>query len=608
MTITLKDVGSGFKRTAINENFDTIEIELNTNVLKKDGSQQLEADLDFNSNRGINLEDGVFNSDAVTLAQLNGAIGAAGSGLIASQIETQLGSAAVSRVFTFSGITYTVGANNLEVYRNGQRLEKTEDYSETSTSSITLTFDPNSTDRFVFKTNTATTNSATTTAAITHSRGGIVHNLSTYLNNRVINVKDYGAVGDGVTDDTDAFEAAILAAEDQELSIPKGNYKITRTLIFRNGTIRGENREYTRLEYSGDIVGCWLKASVRLELYNFAMIGPGKASSTKSGFINPPSSIDIATDAPNDPETGQPYVGGARVYAENFECSNWGRDGFRINNGNLSCFNSCFADNNGRNGMSLAGLNANAITLINLHVTTNTENGFTHVGKLDDGTVTSRSYQTTAIGGYAENNSLAGWEIDGNGHSFNGIGGESNTSGEYVLLSNLTRSMIDVLSGGGFVLVDNSTGNSNTIISSTLKSNLRFESDGLRMTDGTTETYNVRRVPGWTYQEAIDGFRFTTGSAAFGDSGNLLEFKSNFFRPNPDDTIELGTSSFRWSNGYITELNPGDGTVKWTTGSGTPEGAVTAPVGSMFTRTDGGASTTLYVKESGVGNTGWVAK
>lgn len=45
-----------------------------------------------------------------------------------------------------------------------------------------------------------------------------------------------------------------------------------------------------------------------------------------------------------------------------------------------------------------------------------------------------------------------------------------------------------------------------------------------------------------------------------------------------------------------------------TTGSGSPEGAVTAPVGSMFLRTDGGVGTTLYVKESGTGNTGWAAK
>ena len=43
-------------------------------------------------------------------------------------------------------------------------------------------------------------------------------------------------------------------------------------------------------------------------------------------------------------------------------------------------------------------------------------------------------------------------------------------------------------------------------------------------------------------------------------------------------------------------------------GSGTPEGVVTAIVGSLFLRSDGGAGTTLYVKESGTGNTGWVAK
>jgi hypothetical protein len=43
-------------------------------------------------------------------------------------------------------------------------------------------------------------------------------------------------------------------------------------------------------------------------------------------------------------------------------------------------------------------------------------------------------------------------------------------------------------------------------------------------------------------------------------------------------------------------------------GTGTPEGAVTAPVGATFMRTDGGATTTLYIKTSGVGNTGWTAK
>lgn len=43
-------------------------------------------------------------------------------------------------------------------------------------------------------------------------------------------------------------------------------------------------------------------------------------------------------------------------------------------------------------------------------------------------------------------------------------------------------------------------------------------------------------------------------------------------------------------------------------GSGSPEGVTTAPVGSMYLRSDGGAGTSLYVKQSGTGNTGWAAK
>jgi hypothetical protein len=40
-------------------------------------------------------------------------------------------------------------------------------------------------------------------------------------------------------------------------------------------------------------------------------------------------------------------------------------------------------------------------------------------------------------------------------------------------------------------------------------------------------------------------------------------------------------------------------------GDGTPEAVVAAPPGSTFQRRDGAAGTTLYVKESGTGNTGW---
>lgn len=57
-------------------------------------------------------------------------------------------------------------------------------------------------------------------------------------------------------------------------------------------------------------------------------------------------------------------------------------------------------------------------------------------------------------------------------------------------------------------------------------------------------------------------------------------------------------------NGRLT-LNSGPQII---TGTGSPEAAITAVVGSLFLRTDGGVGSTLYVKQTGTGNTGWAAK
>jgi len=43
-------------------------------------------------------------------------------------------------------------------------------------------------------------------------------------------------------------------------------------------------------------------------------------------------------------------------------------------------------------------------------------------------------------------------------------------------------------------------------------------------------------------------------------------------------------------------------------GDGSPEGAVAAPIGSLYRNRSGAAGTTLYVKEAGTGNTGWIGK
>lgn len=73
----------------------------------------------------------------------------------------------------------------------------------------------------------------------------------------VVNVKDYGAVGDGVTDDTLSFKNAITAAPNGgKLYIPPGKYKITDELtITKSIRISGnlaEDQGYTILEFNLD--------------------------------------------------------------------------------------------------------------------------------------------------------------------------------------------------------------------------------------------------------------------------------------------------------------------------------------------------------------------
>ena len=73
-------------------------------------------------------------------------------------------------------------------------------------------------------------------------------------------------------------------------------------------------------------------------------------------------------------------------------------------------------------------------------------------------------------------------------------------------------------------------------------------------------------------------------------------------------TRSSGLATFSYDVSVAGKIELGSARSIITTGSGSPEYSVTASVGSIYLRTDGGTSTSLYVKESGVGNTGWVAK
>lgn len=85
-----------------------------------------------------------------------------------------------------------------------------------------------------------------------------------------------------------------------------------------------------------------------------------------------------------------------------------------------------------------------------------------------------------------------------------------------------------------------------------------------------------------------------------------------------DGYIELTKDSITTHDG-VTELSrmlrflydnvAGDGeTVRVYRGYGSPLNTVSAGIGSIYMRLDGGASTSIYIKESGTDGSGWVAK
>jgi hypothetical protein len=97
-----------------------------------------------------------------------------------------------------------------------------------------------------------------------------------------------------------------------------------------------------------------------------------------------------------------------------------------------------------------------------------------------------------------------------------------------------------------------------------------------------------------------------TGSSVFisGFDGGFIGIASSIIPLLPGS--DLGDATNRFGVVYADSFNMGG--LSWTSGAGSPEGSVVAPIGSLYSRTSGGALTTLYVKTSGSGNTGWTAK
>ena len=175
----------------------------------------------------------------------------------ASDIQTYVGfeevqtATAGQTVFNLTQITYAAGANNLMVFVDGVNQYEGSSYTETDNNTVTFSQGLHEGALVKFSTVQTQTSEVASAGAVTFLQAGtgaVPTNVQAKLR-ETVSVKDFGAVGDGVTDDTAAIQAAVNAGD--YVWVPAGTYKVTSSItvnkemtICVDGTIQTTRYEY----------------------------------------------------------------------------------------------------------------------------------------------------------------------------------------------------------------------------------------------------------------------------------------------------------------------------------------------------------------------------
>ena len=227
------------------------------------------------------------------------------------------------------------------------------------------------------------------------------------IDGQYLNAKDFGATGDGTTNDTSALNAAYAAAaaSKQDLYIPAGDYLFTSQLLWnKNVSVYGQ-REYTNLRKQGNFDGILITDAAQNCTFSSFNV-KGKTGNGKSGIV---------------------IRGVSYISVENVGSLSHALDGIYIDNtlatGTVGTFKANFtniiASSNGRNGIGIDGTGpgtlgdptnvCNSCVFNNINLTGNSGYGFKQYGNDQAG-----YHVGLNIG--CENNTIGGILIEGIGN------------------------------------------------------------------------------------------------------------------------------------------------------------------------------------------------
>lgn len=482
----------------------------------------------------------------------------------------------------------------------------------------------------------------------------------------LVNVKDFGAIGDDVADDTAAFVAAISSARTRGIPvfIPKGTFKVTAPIELGSGTaLWGVSPATSRIR-SAHNGATFTTSTPGVRTYNWnvqglTLLGPGRTVAEASGLdldsVSTSAFRDVVVSGYGkgvrmrstwSPE-GQPTVGGGCVYND-------------FHNVTVSLAGTAWSvEPNGSNSNRMWGCRVN-VADVGVSILDSNQNVWIG-GQIEGAGI---GYRVAASGpALADNNEVLGTRFENNTKNW-----EIATHARFTRLVHpavVTAIGTSTDEGLASVILDLRSGSkeSTVVPGATAWTYERTAANPTAPMKVTREMGSnaAAIIERWLYGTTVLVDLLASGTTRFGpvtslptglvgkprglatstEEGGAISWAlyvnegANNRRAETfldDTTGEMGMAGTASSGSlaYVVKLlgqnqlavgsdgkirartavEIGDGVTagpKWTTGSGTPEAAVAAPPGSIYTNTAGGVGTTLWVKRTGTGNTGWFA-